>query len=139
MRHRILIDASCILTALGSPNGGSAKLLNLLLKKKHRVFCSEISVDEARNHLRNVRSTRRKLILLLEKYINEIIEPPTKEEIVRCEGTFEDLDDLYLMATAKKINASLLVSLDKRHILSQSKIIKKPKILSPGELIKILL
>lgn len=138
MRYKILIDASCILAALGSPKGGSAKLLSLLEKKKHEVFCSEISIDEARNHLGNVKSTKRQLTQFLEKYVDEVVEPSTKVEIVKCEGSFEDLDDLYLMATARKIDANILVSLDRRHILSQSRKIKKPKILSPGELIKML-
>ncbi len=138
MRCKILFDASCVLAALGSSRGGSFRLLNLIKKSKHTLFLSEISVEEVKRHLGIINSTKRELLELIDKYIDEVVEAPTLKEIKSCRGQFADEDDLYLLATAQKIDAHFLVSLDKKHVLSQSKKIKRPKITSPGETLKTL-
>jgi predicted nucleic acid-binding protein len=102
------------------------------------LFVSEISIEESRRHLKFLKCTKRDLSVLLAKYVDEVLVAPTLKEIRDCKNIFSDEEDLYLIATSRKIDAHYLVSLDKKHVLSQAKKIKRPKILSPGEFIKIL-
>lgn len=139
MRYKIFFDASCIMASLGSPNGGSSKLLNVLLDSKHFIYTSEIALDEVRSHIVKIGSNNRKLSILIKKYKVRIIPAPKVTEVKRCYKYTNDPDDAYLIASCFLKDCSHLISLDKKHILSISERIKRPKILSPGGMIKILI
>jgi len=136
MKHKVFFDASCILAALGSDNGGSFKLMRVLSESKHSIYTSEIALDEARRHLTKIKSSKRALSLLTKKFKIVIIPAPKLQEVERCYKYTKDPDDAYLIASCFLKDCSHLVSLDKKHVLPVSAEVKRPKILTPGSFLR---
>jgi len=135
MRYKVFFDASCLLAALGSQRGGSYKLLMLIASTKHQVLTSEIATDEAKRHLKKIKSTNRKFSLLLKKFDIKVTDAPKLSLVEKYFKHTPDKQDAHLIASCFTHGCTHLVSLDKKHILSIAGRIKKLKVLSPGELI----
>ena len=130
----VFINASVILAGLKSPSGGSAKVLKWAEKGKIRGVISEVVLDEALKHSNKVNLSPIKI----EKEINKVVKiiPAPEKEIRRYRNIVKDMGDIHLFTSSENLKTDYLVSLDKKHVLSLSKRIKKYKIISPGELIK---
>src|SRR3989344_373752 len=107
----IFFNASVILAGIYSPKGGSAKILKYAKLGKIKGLISEI-------------------------VFNEVIRNSSK--IRKYEEVVTDIGDTHLIASAKSYSADFLVSLDKKHILILKNKIRKPKIVTPGELIEVI-
>jgi putative PIN family toxin of toxin-antitoxin system len=124
LKPNVLFNASVIIAGCFSPNGGSGKLLSWAKAGKINGLISETILDEARRHLGKY-----------EPIFSVVAPAPSKINVEKYQEVVVDPEDAHLLATAQETNADFLVSLDKKHVLSLQGQIKKPKIVSPKELI----
>lgn len=132
---KVFFNASVVLAGLRSPSGGSAKILNWVEEKKIRGFVSEVVLDEILRHVIKVGLTQRKVAKKLKKMLVEVVSAP-KELGGKYTRLVKDFGDVHLLVSAESLGVDYLVSLDKKHVLSLAKKIKRFRIVSPGELIE---
>ncbi|MEW6173696.1 MAG: PIN domain-containing protein [Bacillota bacterium] len=118
-KFKVFLDASCWVAAAGSPTGGSALILRLARAGFLRIMATKRVLKEAE---RNIRGKMGEKVLL--RYYQEIgateielVDPSTVEE----EAKWRDLvseKDCHVLAGTYKAKAAVLVSLDKKHILT---------------------
>lgn len=119
-RPRVFLDASCWIAAAGSPTGGSATILKLARAGYLQIVATKEILWEAE---RNIKAKMREEALL--RYYQELgatevemVDRPTPEE----KAQWQDLvaaKDCHVLAGAYKAAADFLVTLDKRHILTE--------------------
>lgn len=130
---RIFFNASVILAGLGSPTGGSGKLLNWVRKGSIQGVTSEIILDEVmRNRVKlgiSVSSVRTLMKLCA------VVPAPKASVVRRFEAVVIDVGDAHVLASAKEQKADFLVTLDQKHLLILQKKIHTFAIVSPKELI----
>ena len=138
MKVKVFLDASCLMAALGSSKGGSHKLLEIMRESKHILYTSEIAIEETKRHIDRVRSTKGKLAIMVRRYKVEVLDAPNINDVEKCYKLVIDKEDAYLIASSYVCDCHYLVSLDKRHVLTLTNKVKRPKIVSPKEMIEIL-
>ncbi|NSW83152.1 MAG: PIN domain-containing protein [Syntrophothermus sp.] len=116
----IFLDASCWVAAAGSPTGGSALILKLARRGYLQIMATKRILLEAE---RNINSKMGEEALLhyyqeLGATEVELIDPPTAEEEARWRYLVAE-KDCHVLAGAFKAYADVLVSLDRRHILTE--------------------
>jgi putative PIN family toxin of toxin-antitoxin system len=117
---RVFLDASCWVAAAGSPNGGSALILKLAQAGHLQVVATRKVLQEAE---RNIRDKLGKEALLryyqaLGSLEIELVDPITPEEEAQWTSLVAE-KDRHVLAGAYKARADVLVSLDRRHILTE--------------------
>lgn len=132
---KVFFNASVILAGLRSPTGGSAKILGWSRKGKIRGIVSEVVLDEVFRKYKRV-GIKKPALNNLKVIFSKIIPSPKNSLIERYEKIALDFGDTHVFASGRETNADYLVSLDKKHILSLRRKIRKPKIVSPGQLIE---
>lgn len=130
----VLFNASVVLSALKSDKGGSYKLIEWTAKKKIKGVISEIIVNEIVSKLDKIQ-VKFIYFQLLTKYL-KINKSPKSLTVDKYKKVILDPGDAHVLATGHEVKADYLVSLDKKHILSIQDKVKKPKIVSPKELIE---
>jgi len=135
---KVVFNASVILSGIYSPTGGSAKVLEWVKTNKIKGVISEIIKDEVIRKSYKLKINPEKANKVCIKIFAEIVPSPKIALINKFENTVIDYGDTHLLATAYQTKSDYLLSLDKKHILSLKNKIKWTKIVSPGELIKIL-
>lgn len=110
-----------------SSSGGSAKVSNFVKEGKIVGVISEVILDEVFRHTKKFDS---------ETW--QIIPAPGEKIVKKYDKIVVDQGDSHVLASAEESKASLLVTLDKKHLLILKGKIKGLKILTPGELIKLL-
>ena len=138
MKVKVFLDASCLMAALGSSKGGSHKLLEIIKESKHILYTSEIAIEETKRHVDRVGSTKGKLAIMIRRYKVEVLDAPDINEVENCYKLVTDKEDAYLIASSYICDCHYLVSLDKRHVLSLTNKVRRPKIVSPREMIEII-
>lgn len=124
-RKKVLFNASVIIAGHYSPNGGSGKLLGWVKSEKIEGIISETILDEVKRHIEKCPD------------IFKTVSPaPNLISVKKYQKIVTDPGDAHLFTTAQETKADFLVSLDKKHVLILKDKIKKPKIVSPGELIE---
>lgn len=136
-RSRVFFNASVILAGLFSPKGGSAKLLSWTKIKRVNGIINEIVFQEAVRNAEKIGWKEKDLEKELGVIFSEILAAPLKKKVRAWRKIVADPGDAHLLASTLEANCQFLVSLDKKHILSLKEKVKKPKIVSPGELIGI--
>ena len=137
MSPLVFFNASVILAGLKSSTGASKKLLEWAAQGKIRAVVSEVVLDEV---WRNFRKLDISEALLKKNVISFRIEKaPAGKELKRFKKLVVDPDDVHILTSVKEVDADFLVTLDKKHILVLQKKIRWTKIVSSGELLKILL
>lgn len=135
---RVFFNASVILAGLKSPSGGSSKLLQFTKSRKITGMISEIILDEV---IRNCPKLSLNVDKELSK-INEIfsiISPAPQESSVNAwKNIVIDYGDAHVLASARELKAAYVVTLDQKHLLVLQRKVKRFKIMSPGQLLKIL-
>ena len=136
---RVFFDASVIIAALLSPNGGSSQLLKYVQLDKIAGITSQTVIEEILEEDKFLRIKRSKEEILQFIADNRLIarKPITTDEIAPYQGLV-DIEDAHLIAGAKLTRCRHLVTLDKKHLL-RSDIQKKflpLKIVSPGQLLE---
>ena len=124
---KVLFNASVIIAGHFSPDGGSGKLLSWVKSEKITGVIRETILDETKRHLEKY-----------EPIFREIAPAPNKTSVEKYQKIVVDPGDAHLFATAQETGTNYLVSLDKKHVLSLQGKVKKPKLVSPKELIELL-
>ena len=129
---KVFLDASVIIAAILSSDGGSAKILSLASKGKILAIISQTVVLEVLEHKEKIGKT--------EDEINDFVlrsKIVVREEISYEEAKkyFESVekDDAHLVAGAKLTKCDYLISLDKKHVLSLNDKFSPLKIVDPKE------
>lgn len=136
LKLKILFNASVVLSGLYSPKGGSARLLSLVQNKKIHGIISETIYDEILRHSEKINIAEN---LLSKKVINifkNIFPAPFQKNVDKYNTVVVDEGDSHVLATAKESKSSILVTLDKKHLLILKNKIKDLEILTPKELIE---
>jgi len=136
LRPKVFFNASVILAGLKSPKGGSGKLISLAGEKKIRGFISEIVFDEVKSHAGKVGFSRFEIKSEVDKTMLIGKYPPRLKTKYR--RLVKDEGDIHLFTSSEQLGVDYLVSLDKKHVLALSGKIRGFKIVSPGELLKLL-
>lgn len=133
----IFFNASVILAGIYSPKGGSAKILKYVKLGKIKGLISEIVFNEVIRNSSKIRKSKKDIEGYLKATLLKIVPPPSDFQVRKFEEVVTDIGDAHLIASAKSYSADFLVSLDKKHILILKNKIRKPKIVTPGELIEV--
>jgi|SRR3989339_991579 len=131
----VFFNASVVLAALRSPNGGSAKLIRYCRQKRITGIISEVVLDEIRRNLIKIKASSvqtKRAILSFQK----ILAAPTENLVKKYQRIVIDSGDGHVLASANEAKVKYLVSLDKHHILALAKKITKFKIVNPKQLIQ---
>lgn len=134
---KIYLDASVIIAGILSPNGGSAKIIELSSLGIFICLTSQTVIEEIEEHTLKINKGKQEIqkyivssnILVREKILLSEIEKIKKI----------DTDDAHLIVGAKLTKCDFLVTLDKKHLLKPDikKYFKPLKIVTPGELLEI--
>lgn len=120
---KVFLDTSCWFAALHSPSGGSAKLINLAFKySKISIYLTLDVVQEVTEKINEKMSpsaTKQFLTIIQNKNFT-ITDFVTKEEIELWRRLTSDEDDLHILAGAYITKSDYLVSLDKKHLLTET-------------------
>lgn len=139
---RVFFDASVLIAALLSPQGGSSSLLQYARLGGIFGITSQTVIDEILEEDKpgKLKKTREEIEIFIAESGLLIQERITLEEIVEYEGKI-DAEDAHVVAGANLTKCSYLVTLDKKHLLRDD--IKAQclplMIVSPKELLEELL
>lgn len=134
---KIFLDTSVILTAYGSPEGGSA----LIIKhqgKRYRCLTSEDIVTGVLSKAAKFKTTEEKLKKwIVEKNILVTTSPDEAEKSMFAE-VVKDSKDRHVLASTQKIRADILLSYDRKHILTPEikKLLKPILVMTPKEFLQ---
>lgn len=135
---RLFIDACVLVTAANSPDGGSARLLQIAGEGKIRLVATRLVMHEAKTNIIGL------LGCPIWPWFHKIIgplrlslaDPSTAKEKAEW-AQITALKDVHVLAGAIKGKADFLITLDKRHILKPSVQEAFPiPILSPGDFLQ---
>ncbi len=135
---RLFLDACILVTAANSPEGGSARILNLAAEGKVKLLATHLVMHEARNNIISL------LGHPLWAWFYRIISPlnialcdqPTAEEKSEWAKVTAQ-KDTHVLAGAIKGKADILISLDRGHILNKTVQSAFPlPIMSPGDFLQ---
>jgi putative PIN family toxin of toxin-antitoxin system len=132
---RVFLDANCLFSAIYSPSGGSGEIVRRSELGEIQVVVSREVIKEAARNIR--KKMGRKVILqflnLLLRSKVERCDPTSSEEEARWRGVTSE-KDCHILAGALKAHADALISLDKKHILTEQVRSSFPiPVVSPGE------
>ena len=130
--YKILVDTSVLLAAYGSETGAS----NLILSasgKRYICLISENILEEYLSKYKKFSTSKSKMINWIQDKDIFVVENTEIEELEKF--NYFELKDRHVIATAKKFNVDILLSLDKKHILipGVKKALSKTLVLSPKE------
>ncbi|NPV54942.1 MAG: PIN domain-containing protein [Firmicutes bacterium] len=119
-RLRVFLDASCWVAAAGSPTGGSALILKLARRGYLQIIATKRILLEAERNINSKMAAKALLRYYQELGATEIelTDPPTTEEEARWRHLVDE-KDCHVLAGAFRAHADVLVSLDRRHILTE--------------------
>ncbi|MFQ6042182.1 MAG: putative toxin-antitoxin system toxin component, PIN family [Candidatus Poribacteria bacterium] len=119
-KPRVFLDASCWVAAAGSSTGGSALILKLARAGYLQVVATKTVLREAERNIKNKMNEDALLRYYQELETTEIemVEPPSDEDEAQWQDIVDEKDS-HVLAGAYKAQADVLVSLDKRHILTE--------------------
>ena len=136
---RLFLDASVLIAAAGSPDGGSALLLEIGQTKNIPVLVTRLILREAERNIRMKLSE--KALIRFYKIIAdldpEVIPVPTDEDLAAA-SEIVATKDAHVLAGARKGKATHLVTLDRKHFLGDD---QRERVLpvvacTPGELLR---
>lgn len=133
----VFVDSSVLFSAVNSPTGGSSKLFTL---KNIRLITSNVVLTETE------RNVRKKLLdyhlnrffMLVEKI--QIITQLANTQLIKKARKVIAQKDSVILAQSKKSKADFLVTLDRKHFLTNSveAFLKAQKVLTPKTLIEMI-
>lgn len=136
---QVLVDSSVIISALNSPTGAPAHILELGRIKTLTLVIIPYIVAEVEDVL------KRKFPLLASRWKNvqqekifHILSNPTVDELKQAASLTTDPNDVPIIAAGFVHRVDFLVTLDRKHFLNSQKLLqnKKFKTLHASELIE---
>lgn len=136
---KVFFDASVIIAALLSPNGGSSQLLKYIKLGKIVGITSQTVIEEIleEDKFKRIKKSQREIEQFIADSQLLVRKPITAGEIAPYQGLV-DIEDAHLIAGANLTRCGHLVTLDRKHLLRvdvQKKFLPL-KIVSPGELLE---
>ncbi|EKD22733.1 MAG: hypothetical protein ACD_83C00290G0001 [uncultured bacterium] len=137
---KILLDSSVLISGLNSSIGASAAIFKLAEKSLIRIITTPYIVAETKT---TIDKKFPKLSTDLQNLIqNEIIlvkSEPTKSYLHKAFSLIGDINDVPILAAAMHLKVDYLVTLDKKHFITDPQISDKSKIkiITPGQFMKI--
>lgn len=137
---KIFIDSSMLIAALISPQGGSAKILELCeagLVEGH--ISKQVIYEITRVIERKLPALGPHFSRLLKITALKILPIVSKNLIRKASMWISDKNDAPVLAAAKFLRVDYLLTLDIRHFIKDPAVAKKSgvKIMSPGDFLKI--
>lgn len=136
---RIFFDASVIIAALLSPNGGSSQLLKYAKLNKIAAITSQTVIEEILEEEKSQKLKKSKKEI--EKFLATsplIVRKPVNPNEIEPYRGLVDIEDAHLIAGANLTRCKYLITLDKKHLLRLDiqKRFLPLKIVSPKELLE---
>lgn len=131
---KVYFDASVIVAAIISPNGGSAKLIQFVKLGEILGITSQTVVEEVEKHSTKIGKTVAEIRLFIKD--SQIL---VRKKVTKVEAKpYQDLvagDDLHVITGAKLTKTDYLITLDKKHLLKDEvrKLVKPLKIVNPKD------
>ena len=118
---RVFLDATCWVAAAGSESGGSSAIFLLAQAFLLSLVTSRAVLQEAERNIQNKMGTSalQRFYSLLNMTEIEICEQTTLEEEQQWTALTAD-KDRHVLAAAFKTKADVLVTLDRKHLLTES-------------------
>ncbi len=118
---RVFLDATCWMAAAGSEAGGSSAIILLAQSLLLTLAASQVVLQEAERNIRAKMGSEaiQRLYALLANTKIEMCEPTTLEEEEQWAGLTAE-KDRHVLAAAFKANAGVLVTLDRKHVLTDA-------------------
>lgn len=116
---KVFIDSSVLIAAVGSPSGGSARVLRLAKGDKIKLYVTLEVLRETRLNIAEKFSREKLVRFLMEvKFAKIKIVPDLLEKETAKWASLTVEKDTHVLAGAIKAKAEILLSLDKQHILT---------------------
>lgn len=137
---KLYLDASVIIAAILSPNGGSAKLIQLPKLGVIAGITSQTVIEEVEKHSVKIGKTSQEIKQFIKDNAIIVRKRVSKAEAEPYQGLVVE-DDVHVLAAARLTRCDYLVTLDKKHLLKEKvrKIVRPLKVVSPKEYLKKLL
>lgn len=134
---RVFLDASVIIAALLSPNGGSHKLIELGNSGLIKNLTSQTVIDEVINNSSKIKRTEKQIIDFISKNTILVRERVETSETERFKKVVE-LKDTHVLAGSVTTRCTHLATLDKKHLLQPKvkKGMKYLKVVTPKEILE---
>ena len=133
---RVFFDANVYFAGSASPTGGSAHVLQLILKGRIEAAASRLVLREAERNLRRKRPPKdlKAFHEFLKHAKVHVIRTPPETAWKRYEGMIHP-KDVPVLAAAAASKAAYLVTLDRRHFMAKTMSGKVPGlvIMTPGD------
>lgn len=131
----IFLDTSVVLSGLASTTGGSRKLFEAAKQHRLKLLTTPLVIQEVDRHLKKLSIEPNQLENLFSTQIIRLIPDPNTEMIKKFSQVSPDPDDAHILAGAGLSGADVLISLDKKHILTPEvrRVLKPMLVKSPKE------
>lgn len=113
---RIYFDASVIIAAMLSSQGGSCKLLQLVHNRKIVGMTSQTVVNEIIRHADKIKFSKKEIVAFIADRNLIVREEMSPDEIRPFTGEIDE-EDAHVIAGALLTKCNFLVSLDRKHIV----------------------
>lgn len=133
---KIFLDASVILAGIGSFKASSFALLALGNQKKLLLIISPTVLDEAKRRADRVKKNAQDVEALIIWANIKITAIPTEKQLAGVSSLVVDPNDWHLLAACSQIKNVTLITLDRKHLVSQRHKISYPPILLPAEFLE---
>lgn len=138
MELEVFLDASVLIAAAASPDGGSSTLLAICAARGIPVFVTRLVLREAERNI-GLKLNEASLIRFYELIADldpEVVSPATREELGQA-AQLVAAKDAHVLAGARRAGATHLATLDRRHFLQDDQRRSMLPIIActPGELI----
>lgn len=138
MQFRVFLDASVLIAAAASPDGGSSTLLKVCAARGVPVLVTRLVLREAERNLRLKldETSLLRFYELIAEVDPELVLPATREELDKAADVVAT-KDAHVLAGARRSGATHLATLDRRHFLQEGQRAGILPIIActPGELI----
>ena len=139
MKPIVFLDSSVVIASVGSQTGASRAIFDASRDKKIICLSSEAVIEEIEPRLYKVNKLLSEVLDLIHLSGILTLPYPDNQGIEKYKKIVTDPKDAHVFASSADIPHCVLVSLDKKHILSLSTKMKHPKIMSPAEFLPSLL
>ena len=119
---RLFLDASVLIAAAGSPEGGSALLLEICRARKTPMLVTRLVLREAERNIQEKldEAALLQFYRLIADLDLQVIPAPASEELKAASGIVA-AKDAHVLAAARAGKATHLITLDRKHFLGEKR------------------
>lgn len=120
-KKKVFLDASVLIAAAASPDGGSSLVLEVCRGRNCHAATTRKVLLEAQRNIRKKFSSDILLIFYNEiaNLKSKIVNPATQEELSQYDGIIA-IKDRHVIACAIKCSAVFLITLDRKHFQTEA-------------------